>query len=245
MKRFFAMLITICLVCGIFTSCDLFNTDDPSNTSGSPIKLSEVMASNNGSLADENGEYPDWIELHNTSDSDYNLEGYSLTDKVEKRDKFIFPSFTIKAGEYLIIYADGKNIIDANNRIIHLPYSINATAEDVLLYNSMGELLGHITIENALENVSYGLDGQFKSPTPGKENSEVATTENDTQTPEQSNLPLYINEYATRDSYTFPDAFGEFQPWVEFYNYGTEVIDLTGYKLSDDKEEPDKWIFPD
>lgn len=246
MKRFFAMLITICLICGVFTSCGLLNTDN-TGTSGNPIQLSEVMASNNGSLADENGEYPDWIELHNTSDSDFNLEGYSLTDKVEKRDKFIFPSFTIKAGEYLIIYADGKNTVDTENRIIHLPYSINATAEDVLLYNSMGELLGQIAITNAQTNVSYGIDGQFKTPTPGKENSEIVTAgdNNDSgNAPEQSDLPLYINEYATRDSYTFADAWGEFQPWVEFYNYGTEVIDLTGYTLSDDKEEPDKWVFP-
>lgn len=249
MKRLLATLITICLICGMFASCGLFDSENGgTGISGSPVQLSEVMASNNGSLADENGDYPDWIELYNASDSDFNLEGYSLTDKVEKRDKFIFPSFTIKAGEYLVIYADGKNTVDTANRIIHLPYSINATAEDVLLYNSMGELLGQIAITNAQTNVSYGMEGQFKSPTPGAANSEIVTAEDNsegnTNNTQQSDLPIYINEYATKDSITYADDTGEFRAWVELYNYGTEVIDLTGYSLSDDMEEPDKWIFP-
>jgi len=42
-----------------------------------------------------------------------------------------------------------------------------------------------------------------------------------------------------------PDQDGEFDDWIEFFNNGSENINLAGYYLSDDGAEPDKWMFPD
>lgn len=40
------------------------------------------------------------------------------------------------------------------------------------------------------------------------------------------------------------DADGDFEDWVELYNNGTSTVNLAGWALSYDVDEPAKWIFP-
>ena len=37
------------------------------------------------------------------------------------------------------------------------------------------------------------------------------------------------------------DAYSD---WIEIQNDGTTTVNLAGWALTDDKQEPDKWIFP-
>lgn len=60
-------------------------------------------------------------------------------------------------------------------------------------------------------------------------------------------VQLYINEFmASNASYVFadgedPDSGEEYTPdWIELYNPGSVDIDLTGYTITDDFEEPEK-----
>ena len=46
------------------------------------VRISEFMASNAGTLADEDGDFEDWIEIHNFSPSPVNLYNWSLTDNL-------------------------------------------------------------------------------------------------------------------------------------------------------------------
>ena len=57
---------------------------------------------------------------------------------------------------------------------------------------------------------------------------------------------LVINEFvASNDSTSMiSDEFGDFDDWVELYNNTTETIDMSGYYLSDDYFQQDKWRFP-
>jgi len=45
------------------------------------LLITEFMASNNEFMADEDNEYPDWIELFNASNTAVNLSGWHLTDE--------------------------------------------------------------------------------------------------------------------------------------------------------------------
>ncbi len=56
---------------------------------------------------------------------------------------------------------------------------------------------------------------------------------------------LVINEFMAKNDNTVTDQDGEYDDWIEFYNNGDEDIYLDGYYLSDDNDEPDKWVFPD
>jgi hypothetical protein len=70
------------------------------------IIFSEVAPTNAYQLADENDDYPDWIEIINSGSSDQNLVGFSLSDN--SKPKWTFPDFTLSAGERLLVYASGK-----------------------------------------------------------------------------------------------------------------------------------------
>lgn len=63
------------------------------------------------------------------------------------------------------------------------------------------------------------------------------------------NLPassgVRINEFvaASWEGEVDP-VFGAIEDWIELYNSGDEVVDLSGYTLTDDHREPTKWRFP-
>ena len=44
------------------------------------VIISEFMADNKTTLADEEGQFSDWIEIYNTGTNTVNLNGWSLTD---------------------------------------------------------------------------------------------------------------------------------------------------------------------
>lgn len=46
----------------------------PGGAASDGLIISEVMAKNNGALADDEGNYPDWIELHNPTDKAIGLK---------------------------------------------------------------------------------------------------------------------------------------------------------------------------
>ncbi|MEO0530950.1 MAG: lamin tail domain-containing protein, partial [Planctomycetota bacterium] len=58
----------------------------------SMLRITEFVASNDNSLADFEGDSPDWIELYNPSLSSVDLQGLHLTDEADEPDKWAFPS---------------------------------------------------------------------------------------------------------------------------------------------------------
>ncbi|MDZ7399860.1 MAG: lamin tail domain-containing protein [candidate division KSB1 bacterium] len=61
----------------------------------------------------------------------------------------------------------------------------------------------------------------------------------------QSQSPrLYINEFMASNSSTIADGNGEFDDWIEIFNGETFDIDLSGYFLTDNLANPQKWAFP-
>ena len=74
------------------------------------IRINEVTASNVRSFpnAVDFEDYPDWIELFNTSSKQESLNGYYLSDDPENLKKWPFPrNSTINPFEHLVIVADG------------------------------------------------------------------------------------------------------------------------------------------
>lgn len=63
---------------------------------------------------------------------------------------------------------------------------------------------------------------------------------------EDFGLPLVINEFmASNNSDSgISDPQGEFDDWIEIYNYGDAAIDLAGMYLTDDLDDPTAWQFP-
>ncbi len=54
-----------------------------------------------------------------------------------------------------------------------------------------------------------------------------------------------INEFQARNASSYMDTtFYNFKDWVELFNYTDSVIDISGYKLTDDIMNPGKWTIP-
>src|SRR5205085_5255213 len=61
------------------------------------LVISEFMASPTltGNYPDKDGDFSDWIEIHNTTAAPINLAGWSLTDKSNDLDQWVFPNETL------------------------------------------------------------------------------------------------------------------------------------------------------
>ncbi len=57
-------------------------------------------------------------------------------------------------------------------------------------------------------------------------------------------IPLAINEFMASNSSTIADPQGDYDDWVEIYNYGDAPIDLAGMYLTDRLDEPMRWQVP-
>jgi len=72
--------------------------------------------------------------------------------------------------------------------------------------------------------------------TPGQANSVAATL---------AAYPLvFINEVLPENILGVTDRFGDRDPWIELYNAGATVVDLSGMGLSDDPAALTRWTFP-
>lgn len=56
---------------------------------------------------------------------------------------------------------------------------------------------------------------------------------------------LTLNEVMSSNDSIIVDEDGDYQDWVEIYNAGNTPVNLGGYGLSDDANEPFRWTFPD
>ncbi len=62
---------------------------------------------------------------------------------------------------------------------------------------------------------------------------------------QNSNYELFINEFMASNAATIDDPdFRDDSDWLEIYNAGDSVIQLQGFFLSDDLDEPFKWQIP-
>ncbi len=146
------------------------------------VSLNEVMASNSGTIADEDGDYEDWIELHNHGASEVNLSGWGLSNDPQRPFRWTLPSqTTLGAGEYLLIWASGKDRPGTGGEgdgTFHTDFRISLTGEHVLLTDSQGVLVDYFPPTLVPNDVSIGRapgEGDtwffFDEPTPGGPNN--------------------------------------------------------------------------
>ena len=95
----------------------------------SPVRLNELMADNDHVIADEAGEFEDWLEIHNTSGAAIDLTGLGLTDHLEGTPEFSFPAMTLNPGEYVVVWADEETAEGS----LHAPFKLDGDGEDLYL----------------------------------------------------------------------------------------------------------------
>ena len=148
------------------------------------VVINEVQASNSDTIFDQDGDASDWIELYNTGNSSVNLSGFGLSDNYDNIYKWEFPSVTISAGGYLLVWASGKDRANSTGEL-HTNFSISRDGEEIILTDPDGTRWDEIPPIEIPRGISYGRfpDGgsqffYFDSPTPGAPNSESGFDQN-------------------------------------------------------------------
>lgn len=99
------------------------------------LTLTEFMATGNSVIADEDGDYPDWVEVHNGGTNALNLDGWFLTDNSTELTKWRFPSVNLAANSNLVVFASGKNRTSPR---LHASFSLDADGEYLALVRPDG-----------------------------------------------------------------------------------------------------------
>ena len=125
------------------------------------LYISEVVTSN-GSSPDEDGEYPDWIEFYYEGDRKINLADYYLSDDKQQLKRWKFPEIELQSGEYLVIFASGKDKVTSSGEI-HANFKLDAMGETLYLSNSEGKNAAVLEIPKMQHDQAYGVfEGEYK-----------------------------------------------------------------------------------
>jgi hypothetical protein len=132
------------------------------------LRISEFMADNESGLRDEDGDRSDWIEIQNTGLEAVDLAGWRLTDDADDLNGWTFPSRTLAAGDYLTLFASGKNR-HATGPLgqLHTDFSLGQEGEYLALVQPDGTTVAHQFspyYPQQRADVSFGTGQQMMEP---------------------------------------------------------------------------------
>ena len=210
------------------------------------LVLSEIMPKNASYAPDADGDYSDYIELYNGTGRAVSLSGFTLSDDEGKRDKWTFPDISIEAGQYLIVYASGKDRTDGE---LHTNFGLSSEGETILLSDAQGRLIGKAGYDLAEADVALSLNAREEwtallAPTPGYSNDEAGAARVEADFRRRNTEQVFINEIMSSTRIIDEETAASYD-WVELYNASSRVVDLSGWGLSDSASRPRKWQFPE
>lgn len=196
------------------------------------IIITEVCGKNDSIIANNDGKYPDYIELYNSGD-DINLQGFYLTDG--KKTSEPFGDVVLATGEYRLILIEKET----------LNFSIGASGGDcVQLKDTEGHTVAEVTtVAMQADQVMVYSDGKYVltyDASPGF--ADVAAFREGTETTESA---VVLNEVLAENVSSLPDKNGNFSDVVELYNASSESVCLGGWYLSDSVENRFRYRLPE
>ncbi|MBD3336526.1 MAG: hypothetical protein GF355_13520 [Candidatus Eisenbacteria bacterium] len=145
------------------------------------IVINELLAANESTLADEFGEFDDFVELYNPGDEPVALDDYYMTDDFSWLSKWALPDTTLDPGGHLLIWADGQ----PQQGPLHTNFSLSRFGEEIGIFRL--DLQAGLQPEDALAFGEQATDTSYArrfdadvvwefhgEPTPGEANSDVS-----------------------------------------------------------------------
>lgn len=241
-KRLGSILISAALI--VILAVFLINLKEGSSRApADAVALSEIMISNKGSVPDNLGGYPDYIELHNGSSERADISGYGLSDSLLEGAKYVFPAGTVlEPGAYVVVWCGG----DAEDGM-HAPFKLSA-GEEAVLFDASGRPLDTAVLNSVDSGMVLRREGEVwtqAKPCPGYPKTEEGMAEYEASLKETEDIGLYINEFMASNATTICDSFGSYSDWIELYNSTDTDMDISGFGISDNLSQPMKYRFPD
>lgn len=241
-KRLGSILISAALI--VILAVFLINLKEGSSRApADAVALSEIMISNKGSVPDNLGGYPDYIELHNGSTERADISGYGLSDSLLEGAKYVFPAGTVlEPGAYVVVWCGGE----AEDGM-HAPFKLSA-GEEAVLFDASGRPLDTAVLNSVDSGMVLRREGEVwtqAKPCPGYPKTEEGMAEYEKSLKDTEDIGLYINEFMASNATTICDSFGSYSDWIELYNSTDTDMDISGFGISDNLSQPMKYRFPD
>jgi len=147
---------------------DLATTLDPAGAPGAtysyvvgytrpPLFVNEFMAANTVTIADEWGQYDDWVEIYNAGTQPVSLTDLTLSDELASPNKYTFPQVVLGPRDFILVWCDGEPVQGP----YHANFSLRAAGEQIGLFASAAN--GHAVIDTLtfgpqLDDVSFGRE---------------------------------------------------------------------------------------
>ncbi len=123
-------------------------TQVPANSN---LVINEFLASNVSAVADQDGEFDDWIEILNLSDNLISLDSMYLSDSYTNLQKWQFPSDTsILPNGYLVVWADD----DGQQKGLHASFKLSASGERIALTHATKGIFDTISFGTQSNDIS-------------------------------------------------------------------------------------------
>lgn len=163
------------------------------------LVINELMADNDGAIADQLGNYEDWLELYNNTSDSIFLGDYYLTDDISDPTQWALPAEYIPSGGFKLIWASGDPALGTN----HSNFKLSKGGEEIGLFYQNGANLDtadYIAFSAQSTDVSYGREYDaspnwvfFANFTPNASNGGIGLEEL-----ESSGINVYPNPYQNK-----------------------------------------------
>ncbi len=149
--------------------------DDDSAGPSTALRLNELLASNDAVVADEAGEFDDWLELYNSGTEAVDLGGWSLSGGPRSDEQpWVVPAgVTVPGFGFVVLWADD----DTGQGELHTDFKLSKAGEAVVLYQPSGEQADRVEFPEQETDRSWGRlpDGtgdwqQLSDPSPAQAN---------------------------------------------------------------------------
>lgn len=190
----------------------------------------------------------EWIELLNDAPTTCELDGWQFTNGVE----FTFPAgSSIPPHGCLVVCSDPKKMQRASgSENVAGPFDgkLDNAGETIDLRNGSGGLIDSVDYQDDAPWPA-GADGTGHSLSlvdPLDENQRGASwriSDQNGGTPGQPNFPEGPRPRSIAINEVLCESSGK--TWIELFNPTREAVDVSGYNLSDDADEPDRFTVPD
>lgn len=143
----------------------------------SQVVINEYSCANVSTVADNYGEYNDWVELYNAGSTSVSLVGYYMSDKAGNLQQWPFPSGSLAPGAFLKVVCSKHDAVSGG--FYHTNFSlVQCKPEKIILSDGGGNIIDSVVIRRNQEGHSWGrtTDGAnawsiFTTPTYGASNA--------------------------------------------------------------------------
>jgi spore coat protein H len=205
------------------------------------VLINELMARNDSTIADEDGEYDDWVELYNPNNYTVDLSGKFLTDSRNNLTKWSFPNGTqIPASGVLLIWCDD----DTTDGNLHTNFKLDGDGEFIAILESDSiTFVDSTSFDEQRVDISWGRDINdinkwgFMEPTPNSLNT-VVGVDDEINIPVEFDLAAYPNPFnpsttiaysiSVVDALSLPDRQ---TGGVEGQNVTLKIYDMLGREV--------------